>query len=205
MGESASVKVLTAEVRVVQVDGRQLTRSMYWQLDEAAPRRFEPFGRVKDNKRRLRDGVLLVGRDSKTGALVRYHAVPPDWSPREGPEEFAHWMRHWPNFRKRTSYSHEYPVATYRGFAHRWTVSYRNVCTAPESWHVRDKKTPESIRQLERVRQLEMRQQRCEVDLDELWRRWRKKAVRELAERVMAQAKYDEFKALPLIILASLK
>jgi hypothetical protein len=29
--------------------------------------------------------------------------------------------------------------------------------------------------------------------------------VRELAERVMAQAKYDEFKALPLIVLARLK
>jgi len=55
------------------------------------------------------------------------------------------------------------------------------------------------------VRQLELRQQRCEVDLDELRRRRRKKAVRELAETVMAQAKYDEFEALPLIILARLK
>jgi hypothetical protein len=36
-------------------------------------------------------------------------------------------------------------------------------------------------------------------------RRWLKKVVRELGERVMAQAKYDEFKALPLIVLARLK
>jgi hypothetical protein len=50
MGVSASVKVLAAEVRVVQVDGRQLTRSMCWQLDKAAIRRLEPFGRVKDKQ-----------------------------------------------------------------------------------------------------------------------------------------------------------
>jgi hypothetical protein len=58
-------------------------------------------------------------------------------------------------------------------------VSYKSVCAAPESWHIRDK-TPESVRQLDRVRQLEMRQQRCEVDLDELERQWREKAEREL-------------------------
>ena len=58
-------------------------------------------------------------------------------------------------------------------------MSYKSVCAAPESWHIRDK-TPESVRQLDRVRQLEMRQQRCEVDLDELERQWREKAEREL-------------------------
>jgi hypothetical protein len=30
--------------------------------------------------------VLLVGRDTKSGALVRYHALPRDHSPTEGPE-----------------------------------------------------------------------------------------------------------------------
>ena len=113
-------------------------------------------------------------------------------------------MSPWTKDRGRISYSHEYPVAIYEGFARRWTVSCKHVCAAPESWHVRDK-TPASIRQLGSVRQLELRQQRCEVDLDELRRRRRKKAVRELAETVMAQAKYDEFEALPLIILARLK
>jgi hypothetical protein len=107
VGESASVAVLSAEVRVLQVGNGQITRSMYRQLDEAAPERFEPFGRVKNNsKRRQKDGwllagrdgetgVLLVGRDTETGALVRYQAQPPDWSVSEGPEEFAHWTRHW--------------------------------------------------------------------------------------------------------------
>ena len=52
MSESASVEVLSAEVRVLQVGNGQLTRSMYRQLDEATFERFEPFGRVKDNKRK---------------------------------------------------------------------------------------------------------------------------------------------------------
>ena len=96
-------------------------------------------GRVKDNRKGLKIGVLLVGRDSKTGALVRYHARPPDWSPSEGPEEFTHWVNHWSKGHGRISYSHGYRVASYKGFARRWTVSYKDVCTAPEYWHVSDK------------------------------------------------------------------
>jgi hypothetical protein len=101
MSESGSVEVHRAEVRVLQVGDGQLTRSMYRQLDEAAPETFEPFGRVKDKKRmpkewgQPKDGVLqLVGRDSRTRALVRYDAHPPDWSESKGPEEFAHWLLH---------------------------------------------------------------------------------------------------------------
>jgi hypothetical protein len=113
---SASAEVLSAEVRVLHVGNLQLTRSMYRQLDEAAPERFEPFGRVKDNERILKDGVLLVSRDSKTGALVRYHAQPPDWSESEGPEEFAHWMRHWVQLNGSfITYHLGYPVARYQG------------------------------------------------------------------------------------------
>jgi hypothetical protein len=50
---------------------------MYRQLDEAAFEWFEPFGRVRENKRKPNEGVLqLVGRETKTGALVRYAAHP---------------------------------------------------------------------------------------------------------------------------------
>jgi hypothetical protein len=70
------------------------------------------------------------------------------------------------------------------------TVSYKDVCAAPEAWHVRDK-APESVRQLDRARQLEMRQQRCTVDLDELERQWREKANGKLAEMRAAQAKSE--------------
>jgi hypothetical protein len=80
---------------VLQVGNRQITRSMYRQLDETASEWFKPFGRVRDNERDLTKGVLqLVGRDTTTGALVRYDAYPPDWSPQEGPSEFGHWLLH---------------------------------------------------------------------------------------------------------------
>ena len=42
---------------------------------------------------------------------------------------------------------------------------------------------------------------RCTVDLVELEQAWRAKADAQLAELLEAQAKYDEFKALPLIVL----
>jgi hypothetical protein len=51
----------------------------------------------------------------------------------------------------------------------------------------------------------ENRAKRCTVDLVELKRAWRTKAGAQLAELLEAQAEYDEFKALPLIVLARLK
>ena len=91
---------------MLQVGNGQITRSRYRQLDEAPFERFEPFGRVRDNEHNPKEEVLrydayppdwstqhnpeeavlqLVGRDTKTGALVRYDAYPPDWSTRGGP------------------------------------------------------------------------------------------------------------------------
>jgi hypothetical protein len=109
MSESPNVEVPSAEVRVLQVGNGQITRSMYRQLDEAAFERFEPFGRVRDNERKPREGMLqLVGRDTTTGALVRCDAYPPNWSTREGPSEFAPWLTH-------TEQSGPYQVAEQSG------------------------------------------------------------------------------------------
>ena len=95
MTESASVKVFSAEIRVLQVGNGQITRSMYRQLDDVSLERFEAFGRVKDNKVKSGEGVLrLVGRDTRTAALVRHDPQPPDWSAVDGPSEFAHWLLH---------------------------------------------------------------------------------------------------------------
>ena len=70
---AARVEVLTAEVRVLQVGSRQITMSVYNQLDRVEPGEIEPFGRVAP-----RDAgpgwVYVVGasaRDTDRGALVR--------------------------------------------------------------------------------------------------------------------------------------
>jgi hypothetical protein len=47
----------------------------------------------------------------------------------------------------------------------------------------------------------ENRSKRCTADLDELEQAWQAKAEAKVAELLEAQAKYDEFKALPLIVL----
>ena len=76
MSESASVEVLSAEVRVLQVGNGQITLSMYRQLDEATFERFEPFGRVRDNERTThQEGSAAAGgprhRDQRAGSLRR--------------------------------------------------------------------------------------------------------------------------------------
>jgi hypothetical protein len=134
MGESASVEVLSAEVRVLRVGDGQITLSMYRQLDEASPERFEPFGRVRDNERNLRRGALqLVGRDTETGALVRCDASPPDWSAADGPSEFTHWLRHQPGGWGRGPYR----VAESNGRGIDWTARDGKVgCSSSSYWHI---------------------------------------------------------------------
>jgi hypothetical protein len=136
MDESARVEVQCAEVRVFQVGNRQITRFMYRQLDEAAPERFQPLGRVRDKKRipmewgKPQAGVLqLVGRDSTTRALVRYDAQPPNWYRREGPSEYAHWLLH-------TEQSGPYRPAGAGGRVLEWTGNANPHCAGPSGWHI---------------------------------------------------------------------
>jgi hypothetical protein len=82
---TATVEVLTAEVRTLMVGSRQVTQSVYKQLDWVEPEHVEPFGRFGvDQGRRLysSDHVTVVGRHRQTGALVRSQAAPVD--------EFSH-------------------------------------------------------------------------------------------------------------------
>lgn len=84
---TATVETLTAEVRVLKVGNRQITKSVYLQLDTALPdEEFHAFGRVRSgNSPRVPDrayrhptsarlrSIELVGLDTYTGALARSH------------------------------------------------------------------------------------------------------------------------------------
>lgn len=97
MTTTATVETLTAEVRVLMVGNRQITQSIYKQLDYAPFQDVRPFGRVRTNKpdevRKpahrnereqifsgnngryvYRDVVELVGSD-RLGNLVRSHVM----------------------------------------------------------------------------------------------------------------------------------
>lgn len=65
----ATVKTLTAEVRVLMVGSRQVTLSVYGQLDQVDYAEIEPFGRV--NPRGEDDYLCIVGRSKRDGTLVR--------------------------------------------------------------------------------------------------------------------------------------
>ena len=47
MSETATVEVLTAEVRVLMIGSRQVTLSVARQLDCIDPYEIQPFGRIK--------------------------------------------------------------------------------------------------------------------------------------------------------------
>lgn len=101
----AHVQVLTAEVRTLVVGSRQVTMSVYNQLDNVSPSEIEPFGRVTPKEM---NGVFIfvVGRHRTTGALVRSYAPRhPERLDRSGYLEFGPYDRrfymHWPRGAKR--------------------------------------------------------------------------------------------------------
>ncbi len=76
--KTATIEVLTAEVRVLMVGSRQITLSVYRQLDRIDHEEVEPFGRVSDvqdekwaREQEMGRAVFVVGRHAGTGALVR--------------------------------------------------------------------------------------------------------------------------------------
>jgi hypothetical protein len=141
----------------------------------------------------------LVGRDITTGALVRSSAHTPIWSMWTGPDEFAHWVLH-------TRQSTPYQAATSPDGRRRvvWTGGTDADCPNPWAWHVSQAKPSPYVMQEPSPQWIEEhRAERCTLDLGELEQALRAKAEAELANKLELEAKYDEFKALPLIVLAA--
>lgn len=65
---TATVETLTAEVRVLKVGNRQITKSVYLQLDSMPPSdEFHPFGRVR---------AAAISIPSSIERRVMYHCRP---------------------------------------------------------------------------------------------------------------------------------
>jgi hypothetical protein len=67
---TATVEVLTAEVRVLMVGSRQITLSVARQLDEVEWEQCEPFGRIRDSQD---FSTAVIGRDRNNGQLCKTH------------------------------------------------------------------------------------------------------------------------------------
>jgi len=76
---TAAVETLTAEVRTLQVGSRQVTMSVFNQLDTVCFDAIldQPFGRVRPREQRSHD-LHIVGAHVLTGALVRSRIVNPE-------------------------------------------------------------------------------------------------------------------------------
>jgi hypothetical protein len=144
--------------------------------------------------------LQLVGRDTKTGALVRYDAQPPptDWPTLAGPSEYSHWLLHTEKY----VFPSRYPVAeSPDGRRIVWTGQSKTHCPNRYGWHISQKK-PRGLSYEESLeRPKRQGKQRCTVDPVKLEQAWRAEAEAQLAELLEAEARYNGFEALPLIVL----
>jgi hypothetical protein len=74
---TATVETLTAEVRVLMVGSRQVTMSVYNQLDTVRFWQMTPFGRIRTRDQEHYE-INLVGAHKETGVLVASRVVPPN-------------------------------------------------------------------------------------------------------------------------------
>jgi hypothetical protein len=108
MTELSAVEILTAEVRQLTVGNRQVTLSMFRQLDNVDSDHCEPFGCVHDSQAPAVGGdhgghlpvVHVVGRSVDTGVLVHAHRFKPKhpapWGglpPRQSADELTRYER----------------------------------------------------------------------------------------------------------------
>jgi hypothetical protein len=90
---TATVETLAAEVRVLMVGSRQVTLSVYRQLDRVPFAAIEPMGRVRDGKEKTANEVQVVGKSRADGTLVSAALTPPSWLA-HSPKAFNHWYVH---------------------------------------------------------------------------------------------------------------
>jgi hypothetical protein len=177
--ETATVEVLTAEVRTLMVGSRQVTLSVFRQLDEVTQDWCEPFGRVNDKSTDERFGVTVVGRHTVSGALVRSFSRRPHHHLMSSLDEFGAWCC----IAESMSYGHE-TYARIRSSGH-FVVSLRIPLSSPVDkglengqWHY------------------------VSDDAQERVHAW---ADKEIQKMVDEDCCYEKWNLLPLIVLAGLR
>lgn len=182
---TAEVTALTAEVRALMVGSRQVTLSVYRQLDWVGDdENFEPFGRVRD---KFPSGVEMVGRDGETGSLVRARC----WSVSPidnglGPPAWEHWLLHraleGKVFKDRVLVSEDRDLRVF------WEVRFLKECPGGKAywWGTGDVS-------------------KCPDSTSSLWQAWVPVAVGDLEVLRKANASWKDRQSLPLIVLAGLR
>ena len=209
---TATVQTLTAEVRVLQVGSRQVTQSVYNQLDRAPIEGTEVFGRIK-TKDGYTSTIHLVGRNRDSGALVRTSVERPDWRPDIGSDSFYHWLEHTYYFRNRPD---SFRVIEGQGRQVLWKGTYQSgrphcpldkpfsvIAGVEKHWALAGHDRAVYCWLAAEFMHRRNTGQLC--DLDAIKTHWTECAQAELDDLLKAQAAYDAAKAEPLIILAGLR
>ncbi|MCB8910211.1 hypothetical protein KUG88_08715 [Rhodococcus rhodochrous] len=190
---TTTIETLTAEVRAVMIGKRQITLSVYRQLDTIPWEDIEPFGRVRD-KQDDRPGIYAVGRHRDTGVLSRASIHRDSWV-EEAPGHFVHWVYHDQNGSRHPGHR-SYEMGGSHGRTLRWGAGIGDVANdGCSAWRRLD---------VHRTNRDKIRSgEYC--NLPELLAESRKIARGRIAELVPHELEYQEAKKLPLIVLAGLR
>ena len=228
---TATVETLAAEVRVLQVGNRQITMSVFKQLDHRPLEEVELFGRVSMPTRgdeHYSEGIEVVGRSTTDGTLVRGWKSNPHWLGR-APAAFYHWLFHTADksdksatarkFHGRVGSHGDHHLTWPSGLTltpHnlRWTNTERK-CPLPEKMDgyydlINNRRGPWTDDEVRLFRWLvaEYEHQRLTgelCDISALSSDWKAAADKQLADLTARQEQYDTLAALPLIVLAGLR
>jgi hypothetical protein len=81
-----------------------------------------------------------------------------------------------------------------------WTGTANSHCPKRYGWHISQTRPPGPPYRESLERPKRQGKELCSVDLDKLEEAWRAEAEAQLAELLEEEARYDGFKALPLIV-----
>jgi len=114
---TATVETLSAEVRVLMVGRRQVTMSVFRQLDTVdwtERKTLELFGRVRETRKDEKDLLHVVGRVKDTGVLVRSMINPREERFREPSERPGFWISYREGTRWKTTFNHPHALREMR-------------------------------------------------------------------------------------------
>ena len=202
---TATVETLTAEVRVLMVGSRQVTLSVYRQLDQVEPESITPFGRV--NTGRLTDDpklIELVGVN-ESGNLVRAVSGPAHWVQYASPD-FEHWNAH--IAQQGTRYANPCTVWREDDLELRWRHGEGVRCDAARNLHPEVDYCHHPDDKVQQWLCAEHRHRRAVgelCNLPALQKIWWSEAETEFADLYVRHHRYKRHKELPLIVLAGLR
>ncbi|MFF0240579.1 hypothetical protein ACFYRW_10130 [Rhodococcus pyridinivorans] len=189
---TTTIETLTAEVRALMIGKRQVTLSVYRQLDTIPWADIEPFGRVRD-KQDDDPGIYVVGRHRTTGVLSRASIHRNSWVV-DAPPAFVHWAYH----RDIVERHRLHEITESHGRKLHWVVKHE-----PRSSYSIIGLKCDALRNQSLDRDARHAGEYC--DMDALEGQWLALAEQQVDKLIPHELEYQAAELLPLIVLAGLR